>query len=44
LEELRQDHPEIRDRIDREAAAMSSADSRSILEALKEHTNELTSG
>jgi uncharacterized membrane protein len=43
LEELRQDHPEIRDRIDREAAAMSSADSRSILEALKEHTNELTS-
>jgi uncharacterized membrane protein len=39
LEELRQDHPEIQDRVDKEAAAMSSpADSRSILEALKHHT------
>jgi uncharacterized membrane protein len=44
LEELRQDHPEIRDRVDKEAAAMSSpADSRSILEAIKKHTNKLTS-
>ena len=44
LEELRQDHPEIQDRVDKEAAAMSSpADSRSILEALKHHTETLTS-
>jgi uncharacterized membrane protein len=44
LEELREDHPEIRDRVDKEAAAMSSpADSRSILEALTQHTNKLTS-
>jgi uncharacterized membrane protein len=43
LEELRQDHPEIQDRVDKEAAAMSSpADSRSILEALKHHTETLT--
>jgi uncharacterized membrane protein len=43
LEELREDHPEIRDRVDKEAVAMSSpADSRSILEALKQHTNKLT--
>lgn len=43
FEELRQDHPEIRDRVDKEAVAMSSpADSRSILEALKHHTNKLT--
>jgi uncharacterized membrane protein len=43
LEELRQDHPEIRDRVDKEAAAMSSpADSRSILEALKHHATKLT--
>ena len=44
LEELRQDHPEIQDRVDKKAAAMSSpADSRSILEALKHHTETLTS-
>jgi uncharacterized membrane protein len=44
LEELRQDHPEIQDRVDKEAAAMSSpAESRSILEALKHHTETLTS-
>jgi uncharacterized membrane protein len=44
LEELREDHPEIQDRVDKEAAAMSSpADSRSILEALKHHTKTLTS-
>jgi uncharacterized membrane protein len=43
LEELRQDHPEIQDRVDKEAVAMSSpADSRSILEALKHHTKTLT--
>jgi uncharacterized membrane protein len=43
LEQLRQDHPEIQDRIDKEADAMSSpADSRSILEALKHHTKTLT--
>jgi uncharacterized membrane protein len=44
LEELRQDHPEIHDRVDKEAAAMSSpVDSRSILEALKHHTKTVTS-
>jgi uncharacterized membrane protein len=44
LEELRQDHPEIQDRVDKEAAAMSSpADSRSILEALKHHAKTSTS-
>jgi uncharacterized membrane protein len=44
LEELREDHPEVRNRVDKEAAAMSSpTDSRSILEALKQHTSELTS-
>jgi uncharacterized membrane protein len=43
LERLRQDHPEIRDRVDMEADAMSSpADSRSILEALKHHTKTST--
>src|SRR5262249_48820488 len=43
LEQLRQDHPEIHNRIDKEADAMSSpADSRSILEALKHHTKTLT--
>jgi uncharacterized membrane protein len=43
LEQLRQDHPEIHNRIDKEADAMSSpADSRSILEALKYHTKTLT--
>jgi uncharacterized membrane protein len=44
LEELRQDHPEIQDRVDNEAAAMSSpADSKSILAALKQHTKTFTS-
>jgi uncharacterized membrane protein len=43
LEQLRQDHPEIQNRIDKEADAMSSpADSRSVLEALKHHTKTLT--
>jgi uncharacterized membrane protein len=43
LEQLRQDHPDIQDRVDKEAVAMSSpADSRSILEALKHHTRTLT--
>jgi uncharacterized membrane protein len=38
LERLRQDHPQIRDRVDKEADAISSpADSQSILEALKHH-------
>jgi uncharacterized membrane protein len=36
LEELRQDHPDIHDRIDREAAALSEpADARSVLETIK---------
>jgi len=40
LEELRQDHPEIRNRVDKEAAAMSApADPHSVLEAIKKHTN-----
>jgi uncharacterized membrane protein len=40
LEELRQDHPEIHDRIDREAAVMSEpADPLSVLETIKKHTN-----
>jgi uncharacterized membrane protein len=40
LEELRQDHPEIRNRVDNEAAAMSApADPQSVLEAIKKHTN-----
>jgi uncharacterized membrane protein len=44
LEQLRQDHPEIHNRVDKEADAMSSpADSRSILEALKHHTKTLSS-
>jgi uncharacterized membrane protein len=39
LEELRQDHPEIHDRIDREAAVMSEpADPFSVLETIKKHT------
>ena len=39
LEELRQDHPQIQDRVDKQAAAMSSpVDSRAILEALKQTT------
>jgi hypothetical protein len=43
LEQLRQDHPQIHDRIDKEADAMSSpTDSRSILEALKYHTKTLS--
>jgi uncharacterized membrane protein len=42
LEQLRQDHPDIQDRVDKEADAMSSpADSRSVLEALKHHTKTL---
>jgi uncharacterized membrane protein len=43
LEQLRQDHPQIHDRIDKEADAMSSpTDSGSILEALKYHTKTLS--
>jgi uncharacterized membrane protein len=39
LEELRQDHPEIHDRIDDEAAAMSEpTDPQSVLETIKKHT------
>jgi uncharacterized membrane protein len=39
LEELRQDHPEIRDRVDDEAVAMSEpADPHSVLETIKKHT------
>jgi uncharacterized membrane protein len=39
LEELRQDHPEIHDRIDDEAAAMSEpTDPQSVLETSKRHT------
>jgi uncharacterized membrane protein len=42
-EQLRQDHPEIHDRVDMEADAMSPpADSRSILEVLKHHTKTST--
>jgi uncharacterized membrane protein len=38
LEELRQDHPDIHDRIDDEAAAMSEpADPQSVLETIKRH-------
>jgi uncharacterized membrane protein len=38
LEELRQDHPDIRDRLDREAAALSEpADPRAVLETIKKH-------
>jgi uncharacterized membrane protein len=38
LEELRQDHPNIHDRIDDEAAAMSEpADPQSVLETIKRH-------
>jgi uncharacterized membrane protein len=39
LEELRQDHPHIHDRVDNEAAAMSEpVDPRSVLETIKKHT------
>jgi uncharacterized membrane protein len=39
LEELRQDHPEIRDRVDDVAVAMSEpADPHSVLETIKKHT------
>lgn len=39
LEELRQDHPDIQDRIDHEAAAMAEpADPQSVLETIKRHT------
>ena len=39
LEELRQDHPGIHDRVDNEAAAMSEpADPQSVLETIKKHT------
>jgi uncharacterized membrane protein len=39
LEELRQDHPEIHDRIDHEAAAMSEpTDPQSVLEIIKSHS------
>jgi uncharacterized membrane protein len=42
LEELRQDHPDIQDRIDDEAAVMSEpANPQSVLEALKRQTAEL---
>ena len=38
LEELRVDHPDIHDRIDDEAAAMSApTDPRSVLETIKKH-------
>jgi uncharacterized membrane protein len=38
LEELRQDHPDIQDRIDDEAAAMPEpADPQSVLETIKRH-------
>jgi uncharacterized membrane protein len=40
LEELRKDHPEIQNRVDDEAAAMSApADPQSVLEAIKKHTS-----
>ena len=39
LEELRQDHPEIRNRVDREATAMSApTDPQSVLEVIKKHS------
>jgi uncharacterized membrane protein len=39
LEELRQDHPDIHDRIDREAAALSEpADPQSVLETIKKRS------
>jgi uncharacterized membrane protein len=42
LEELRKDHPEIRNRVDKEAAAMAApADPHSVLEAIKTHTKIL---
>jgi uncharacterized membrane protein len=45
LEELRQDHPEIRNRVDKEAAAMSApADPHSVLEAIKKHTKISSAG
>jgi len=41
LEELRQDHPDIQDRIDDEAAVMSEpANPQSVLEALNRQTAE----
>jgi uncharacterized membrane protein len=41
LEELRQDHPDIHDRIDDEAVAMSEpANPQSVLETIKKHTVE----
>jgi hypothetical protein len=39
LEELRQDHPDIHDRIDREAAALSEpADPQPVLETIKKRS------
>jgi uncharacterized membrane protein len=39
LEELRQDHPDIHDRIDREAAALSEpTDAQSVLETIKKRS------
>ena len=39
LEELRQDHPEIRNRVDSEATAMSApTDPQSVLEVIKKHS------
>jgi uncharacterized membrane protein len=41
LEELRQDHPEIHNRVDHEAAAMSApADPKSVLESIKKHLSD----
>jgi uncharacterized membrane protein len=41
LEELRQDHPEIHNRVDHEAAAMSApADPQSVLESIKRHLSD----